>query len=44
LGKVIFHEVPPNEEIDIRKLKSGLYFIEVLTNKGKYFKKFVVSK
>lgn len=44
LGKVIIHGAYNNSEpIDIRKFKSGLYFIDIVTNRGRYFKKFVVS-
>ncbi len=43
LGRVVKSEIYSDETINIRELKSGLYFIEVVSNKGKYFKKFVVS-
>ncbi len=43
LGRVVKSEIYSDETTNIRELKSGLYFIEVVSNKGKYFKKFVVS-
>lgn len=42
-GRVIIHDVYKSETINIRELKSGLYYIDVLTNQGKCFKKFVVN-
>lgn len=43
LGRVVLNEIYFDEKINVGKLKSGLYFIEVTTNRGKCFKRFVVS-
>ena len=43
-GKIIFTFFDNSRKIDVSKLKNGVYFIEVLSDKKRYSEKFIVEK
>ena len=44
LGRQVISEKISTAEIDIRELSSGIFSVLIETNKGRYFKKLVVSE